>query len=406
MKTIHLTMKEEKRFEVMNMAVRGEITMEQAAQVLGVCLRQAYRLKSKTREKGVRGVIHGNRGRKCPWSLSRETRDRIVSLREGKYKGFNDTHFTEKLAGDEGIAASRETVRRILRKAGVASPRKRRPGKYRSRREPKESEGLMLQTDGSHHDWLEGRGPRLCLVGAIDDATNKVPAAVFEDAETTGAYFEMFEGTFKKKGIPHSIYADRTSILYTKKEPTIEEQLANKRPMTQVARALDELGVTLIAARSPQGKGRIERLWGTFQDRLTSELRLAGASTKQEAQAVLDRFLPEHNRKFARKPKNPKPAWRKIPDGVDLKRILCWKYTRTVARDNTISFNSLKLQLPKVKPFYSLAGKKVETLVLRNHIIEVYHQNRKVAGFTKHKIKTEVAGAKNKNHDILTLQLT
>ncbi len=328
METIYLTMKEAKRLEVVNMAIRGEITMEQAAEVLGVCLRQAYRLKSKTREKGVRGVIHGNRGRECPRKLSGSLRDRIVSLRKGKYKGFNDTHFTEKLREKEGISASREAVRRILRKAGVASPRKRRPGKYRSRREPKESEGMMLQTDGSHHDWLEGRGPRLCLVGAIDDATGKVPAALFENGETTGAYFVMFEKAFRKKGLPHSIYADRHTIFQNPRELTIEEQLAGvRKPMTQLGRALDELGVTLIPASSPQAKGRIERLWGTFQDRLISELRLAGAKTKQEAQAVLARFLPEYNRKFARKPANPKPVWRKIPDGIDLNRVLCWKYS-------------------------------------------------------------------------------
>ena len=147
----------------------------------------------------------------------------------------------------------------------------------------------MFQVDGSPHDWLEGRGPRLCLVGAIDDASSKVPRAFFEVAESSWAYFRLFSEIFKTHGLSHSVYADRHWIFWTDREPTLE-----------VGRGLEELGVTLIPAGSPQAKGRVERLWGTFQDRLVSELRLAGAKTKEQAQAVLDRVLPEHNRKFSK----------------------------------------------------------------------------------------------------------
>ncbi len=390
MEKISLTMKEAKRFDVIQMALRGEVSMSKAAEVLGVCLRQAYRIKKKIKEKGVKGVVHGNRGSCCKRKLSEKIERRIVDLRKGKYKGFNDTHFTEKLLA-EGIKLSREKVRRVLRKAGIASPRKRKPGKYRSRRDRRDSEGLMLQTDGSHHDWLEGRGPKLCLIGVIDDATSKVPAVRFEDGETTQGYFKVFERAFESKGLPHSIYADRHSIFRTDRELTIEEQLAGiKKPLTQAGRALDELGITLIPAGSPQAKGRIERLWGTFQDRLISELRLAGAKTKKEAQAVLNRFVPEYNRRFGRKPACMKSAWRKL-DGFDLKRILCWKHKRIVAKDNTISFKGLNLQLPKVKPLQSLVGKKVTVLVLRNRMIEVYYKNLKLAGFANQNIEMEVA---------------
>jgi len=366
------------------------VSMSRAAEVLGVCLRQAYRIKKKVKEKGVEGVVHGNRGSCCKRKLSEKMERRIVDLRKGKYKGFNDTHFTEKLL-EEGIRLSREKVRRVLRGAGIASPRKRKRGKYRSRRDRKNSEGLMLQTDGSRHDWLEGRGPKLCLIGVIDDATSKVPAARFEECETTQGYFEVFERAFKSKGLPHSIYADRHSIFRSDRELTIEEQLEGiKKPLTQVGRALDELGITLILAGSPQAKGRIERLWGTFQDRLISELRLEGAKTKKEAQNVLKRFLPEYNRRFGKKPACMKPAWRKL-DGCDLKRILCWKHKRIVANDNTISFKGLNMQLPKVKPLQSLAGKKVTVLVLKNKVIEVYYKNLKLAGFADHNMKMEVA---------------
>lgn len=148
------------------------------------------------------------------------------------------------------------------------------------------------------------------MIGAIDDATSKVPKAFFEQNETSFAYFRLFSSVFKQKGLPQSVYADRHSIFWTEREPTTEEQLAGNQPRTQVGRALEELGVTLIPAGSPQAKGRIERLWGTFQDRLVSELRLAGAKTKEQAQAVLERLLPHYNRKFAKAAAQAKPAWR------------------------------------------------------------------------------------------------
>jgi len=357
--------------------------MIQAAQVLGVSERQAYRIKNKIQKKGVKGAVHGNRGRQCGWKVSEEVVRQVVKLREGKYAGFNDTHFTEKLAEAERIVVSREKVRRILRQRGIATPRRRRNGKHRKRREPSVSEGLMLQTDGSHHDWLEGRGPRLCLIGAIDDATRKVPAALFRETETTESYFGVFEESFRKKGLCHSVYADRHSIFYTDRELTVPEQLAGQRkPMTELGRAFDELGIVLIPAGSPQAKGRIERLWGTFQDRLVSELRLAKASTLAEAQAVLDWFVPKYNRRFGIKSANGASAWRKLPAGLDLRRVFCWKRKRVVARDNTIAFEGNTLQLPKTKPWYSLAGKTVDVFILRDKTVEVFYRDVKVAVFT------------------------
>src|SRR2546425_1274451 len=274
--TITLTMEEQKRVAVIQRVFRGEMTMGEAAMGLGVSERQTFRIKAQIREEGVKGVIHGNRGRSSKRKLSTKTERQIVELARGKYRGFNDHHLTEKLVEKEGIEVCREKVRQILRSAGLPSPRKRRPPRHRSRRERRGAEGMMLQVDGSPHDWLEGRGPCLCLIGAIDDATGKVLAAFFEEAESSWAYFRLFSEIFNKQGLPHSVYADRHSIFWTEREPTLQEQLLNKRPTTEVGRGLEELGVTLIPAGSPQAKGRIERLWGTFQDRLVSELRLAG----------------------------------------------------------------------------------------------------------------------------------
>ena len=185
----------------------------------------------------------------------------------------------------------------------------------------------MLQVDGSPHDWLEGRGPRLCLTGAIDDATSKVMRAFFVQAESSWGYFKLFSDTFGEHGLPQSIYTDCHSVFWTDREPTIEEQLINKKPRTEVGRGLEELGVTLILAHSPQAKGRIERLWNTFQDRLVSELRLAKAKTMEQAQAVLERYLPVHNRKFS-KPSMAEPVWRKV-SSLQIERALCFKQQRT-----------------------------------------------------------------------------
>lgn len=379
MKTITLTMKEQKRVEVIERVFRGELRMAEAALVLGVSERHSFRIKAKIRKEGVKGVIHGNRGRSSKRKVTQNTQARVVKLAQGKYRGFNDHHLTEKLK-EEGIELSREKVRQILRCGGIASPRKRRPPKHRARRERREAEGMMLQVDGSPHDWLEGRGAYLTLIGAIDDATGKVLWAFFQDNETSWAYLKLFSGIFRKNGLPHSVYADRHSIFWTDRQPTVEEQLAGKRPTTQVGRALEELAITLIPAGSPQAKGRIERLWETFQDRLVSELRLAGAKTQPQAQAVLECYLPKHNRSFAKPAAKAGPAWRKV-DPKRLKQSLCFKYQRVVAKDNTVRFEGAVFQIPKSSPYRSYAGKKIHVHVLLDGSVEFFYQAEQIAQF-------------------------
>lgn len=380
MDTIALTMREQQRVAVIERVFRGELTMAEAAMVLGVSERQSFRIKARIGKEGVRGVIHGNRGRSSPRKLPVKTRHRIVELAQGKYRGFNDHHLTEKLAEVEGITVSREVVRQLLRGEGLASPRKRRPSRHRARRVRRAAEGMLLQVDGSSHDWLEGRGPALTLVGAIDDATGQVPWAVFVDHETTWAYLQLFWHIGMQQGLPQAVYADRHSIFWTDREPTLQEQLAGQRPLTQVGRALHELGITLIPAGSPQAKGRVERLWGTFQDRLVSELRLVGATTPAEAQAVLERVLPQHNRRFAAAPVEAVPAWRPV-DRSRLIQTLCFKYRRVVAKDNTVAFQGIVLPLPKRSLFVSWAHKGVDVHVLLDGSVEIYFQHDRLARF-------------------------
>lgn len=348
--------------------------------MLGVSERQCYRIKARVKKQGVKGVVHGNRGRPCKHKVAEKEVKRIVELAKGKYRGFNDHHLTEKLEEEEKIKFSREKVRRILRSHGISSPRKKRPPKHRSRRVRREAEGMMIQVDGSPHDWLEGRGPRLSLIGGIDDATSKVPAAFFEEQETSAAYFGLFLEMGKTHGLPLSVYADRHAIFWTDREPTVNEQLAGKRPTTEVGRGLEELSVTLIPAGSPQAKGRIERLWGTFQDRLVSELRLAGAKTKEQAQAVLERFLPDYNRKFSKPAVKAQSAWRKV-NATQLERSLCFKSQRTVAKDNTVAFEGIIFQIPKRSPYCSYANKRIDVHVLLDGTVEFLYREEKIARF-------------------------
>ena len=186
----------------------------------------------------------------------------------------------------------------MLRKVGIPPKRKRRRVKYRKRRERKDAFGMMLQIDASPHDWLEGRGPWLTLVGAVDDATG-YGWSRFVTAETTWAYLNLMREVISSHGLPLSLYSDRHSIFHPLREPTIIEQLKNIQPLTQFGRAMNELGITITKAWSPQAKGRIERFFGFLQDRLVVELRLAGAKSMEEANQVLDAFLPEYNRQFS-----------------------------------------------------------------------------------------------------------
>jgi hypothetical protein len=240
---------------------------------------------------------------------------------------------------------------------------------------------MLLQTDGSPHDWLEGRGPRLCLIGAIDDATNKVPYALFSEQETTAGYMRMLKEIVSKEGIPAALYHDRHTIFELSKDvlPSLEQQLMGKEPKTQLGRLLGELGIESIAANSPQAKGRIERLWGTFQDRLVSELRLARASTLEEANRVLRDFLPDYNRRFAVASRDPNAAYDKPAVQFKADEYFCFKYERTVGADNVVRYEQHRLQVLPSNGRSSYAGRKVEVQVRLDGSLAVYYQDKPLA---------------------------
>jgi transposase len=380
-KGLTLTMKEKNRVEIIQAFAAGKIGAEDACRLLERSERSVYRMKSRLLDKGIEGLIHGNKGKPSARATPAKVKRRVLRLVQKKYGDINDTHLCEILERDDGICLGRETLRRILREHGFKPKRRRRPPKYRSRRERKPAFGIMLQIDASPHDWLEGRGPWLTLVGAIDDATNHRWAR-FVESETTWAYMDLMRGIFGSNGLPLSLYADRHSIFFIAREPTIVEQLKDSPPLTQFGRAMKELGVKVIPAFSPQAKGRVERMWGVFQDRLVVELRLAGAKNIEQANMVLERFLSDFNARFREEPKEKTNLFRKAPCRTQLDRILCLKEQRTVAKDHTVSFEGLILQIPPSRRFHSLAGRRVEVLQLRDGSIQIEHRCGCVARFS------------------------
>jgi hypothetical protein len=297
-----------------------------------------------------------------PWALPAALRRTILELRRGKYAGFNDSHFCQKLHSEENLCLSRESVRRILRRAKLASPQKRRPRRYRARRLRRPRFGMMVLTDASRHDWLEGRGPELTLIGFQDDATSQILSAHFQlEPENTLGYLRAVHAMVSTHGVPLSVYRDRHGI-FQRNDPhwTVAEQLAGKQSPTQLGRALQELGIQQIPAYSPQAKGRIERAWRTCQDRLVSELRLAQACDLDSANLVLARFCADYNQRFAVPAREAQRDFRSLPARFDLARCLSFRYQRVVGPDHVITFGAHSIALPPLSSKRGYAGHSVD----------------------------------------------
>jgi len=357
--TVPLSQKELQRVSVVGACIKGELACARAAVLLCLSVRQVKRLKKRMREEGEAALAHANRGRPSPRRLADDAAAQIVQLARGTYAGFNDHHLCEKLVEREGFSLSRESLRRLLRKNGIGSPRKRRAPAHRQRRVRSARIGELVQLDGSPHDWLEGRGSRFTALGMQDDATGKILAAQFFPAETTFGYLCLLRQMLRRFGVPLALYGDHSGIFVRNDDGwTVDEQLAGKRQPTQFGRALEQLGVTFIAANSPQAKGRVERLWGVLQDRLTSELRLAQAVDIDSANAVLRKFITDYNHRFARKPREMETAWRAAPHSLD--RICCFVHERTVSNDNVVQWEGRRFQIPQQARRFSFAGAKIQ----------------------------------------------
>ena len=348
---------EQTRLKVLNSVMVGQLPVAQAAELLGVSERHVWRVLAAYRSEGAAALVHGNRGRRPANATSEAAIADVLRLATTRYSGTNHTHLSELLMEREGIALSRSTVRRIALRAGVTSPRRRRSPRHRVRRKRMPQAGMLVQIDGSHHRWLEGRGPSFALLLAVDDATSTVPYALFQVEEDARGYLMLMEGLIQRSGIPLAVYSDRHAVFKHPAEP--RQKLPGP---TQFARAMQQLGIRQIFARSPQAKGRVERAAGTFQDRLVTELRLARVETMDQANEILHRYLPRFDRQFGVPAAQSEVAYRPPETATAVEQALCFRYRRKVAKDNTVKYRWRTLQLLPGQERPSYAGVRVEVL--------------------------------------------
>lgn len=345
----------------------AKLSLVEAAQVLGLCYRQTKRVWGRYREQGDKGLVHRLRGKPGARAKPAKTKARILARYAQRYPDFGPTLAAEYLA-QEGLGVDHETLRRWLLATGQRTVRRRRQ-RHRQWRERRPCLGAMVQLDGSHHDWFEGRGERCVLMVMVDDATNRVWAQFYQE-ETTRASYDMLDGWTRRQGLPQSLYVDRDSIYRCEGLGSVAEQLAGKEPQTQFGRAMKQLGVELILANSPQAKGRVERINGVLQDRLVKALRLAGISDiKRANQFLAQDYLMGFNRKFQVEPASPADAHQAIPRKLD--EVLSWEVDRVVQRDWTVASAAKWYQLDRQHEPLSLAGKSVIVRTLRDGQVQL-----------------------------------
>jgi Integrase core domain. len=364
---------ERERMTVMVGVREAELTLVQAAELMGVCYRQSKRIWKRYQADGDAGLVHRLRGRPSARRKPPELRAQALArYAEERYADFGPTLMAEELL-KEKLVVDHETLRRWRMAEGQHTVHRRKQ-KHRQWRERKPSFGAMVQLDGSHHDWFEGRGPKCVLMVMVDDATNQMRARFFQE-ETTRASYDVLEGWVRKHGLPGSLYVDRDSIYRCEGVASIAEQLAGQPPQTQFGRAMEALGVELILANSPQAKGRVERMNGVLQDRLVKTMRLAGISDMESANRFLDgKYLRQFNRQFARAAASPVDLHRAVPR--NLHEVLSWEEERVVQGDWTVACAGKRYQLDRQHEALSLVRRKVIVRTLRNGRVQLVYRGK------------------------------
>ena len=369
-----MSKKERPRLGVMKQVKAKLLSLVVAAELLGLSYRQAKRVWRRYRDRGDAGLVHLGRGRCGNRGKAGKARERILARYQERYPDFGPTLAAEHLSR-EGLKVDHETLRRWLLAKGLWTLQRRRQ-KHRQWRERKACFGELVQMDGSHHDWFEGRRAKAVLMVMIDDATNR-SYAQFSEEETTRAAYDTFEGYARRHKLPLGLYVDRDSIYRTERELSVAEQLAGEKPLTQFGRAMKQLGVKIELASSPQAKGRVERRNGLLQDRLVKELRLAGISDLVRANQFLEQeFLPEINRRFWVKPAQEADAHLPVPR--DLAEILSWEEERIVQRDWTVAWEGRWFQIESGHEALCLVGRSVVVRELRNGAVQLIREKQKL----------------------------
>lgn len=377
-----LKQKDLKRATLIEACIKGECTIKQVANALGISERRVKQIKKEVKENGVKSIQHGNRGRKPKNTISNGIIKKILELRSSyEYEISNFRHFQELLKERENIDISYSALYNILKNAGIKSPKKHRKSKLHHRRKRKECEGMMLQADGTPFEWF-GDGQKYSLHGFVDDATGKITGLYMCKNECLLGYLEVLRQTLENFGIPISLYPDKYSVFFPPKKVddhiTIEEQLnGREKGITQFGRIVEELGIAMFAASSPQAKGRIERLWETLQSRLVTEFRVNKIKTIEEANEFLLDYIITYNSKFSVEPTSKTSLFLKLPKRYNLDELLCVKFERTIDNAGVFSINNSKFQIldknlpPKTKIQIYLSQKIGMRVKVHNKIYDV-----------------------------------
>lgn len=370
---IIVTMKDIQRYKVLQDVVEKRITGLQAAKILGLTNVHITRLKKRLITGGFESLLRKPPPQPPNKQITKEQLDKIIKLRNELYFDFNINHFKEKLNEKHNIPYCYATIRNILVNHDLHQPRKKKIVHRLRRRMPKS--GMLVQMDSSQHNWLPHIKEKWWLIAMIDDATNEVPYAYFFPKDTLFSNMHIIRRFVEIKGLFISLYADKASHFKTTRHEGIHYTVNPEQEETQIQRALQELDITLIPANSAQAKGRIERLFGTFQDRLIKEMRLANIQNYNQSNSfLLKTFLPDYNARFSIK--NVESMYTPLPENINLDTVFCVKFERTVNSDNTIQVRGCVIQIPPSKYHLSFAKRKIDVCILEDNRVFVLYNNK------------------------------
>jgi transposase len=366
--------KEYERMKIMEKVKEKSVRQKEAGDVMGIGDRQVRRLLVQYNEKGVLGILSQQRGKPSNRQIAQEEKDKVLAIIREQYPGFGPTLAHEKLLEKGLIPFSVETLRQAMMQSGLWKGKQKKTGPVYQQRMRRGKLGELVQIDGSPHKWF---GEESCeLLAGVDDATSNIMHLKFVDSESIESYFAFTEEYLSLHGRPEALYSDRHSIFVTTRKPTIDEQLAKQYPKTQYGRAMEEIGIELICARTPQAKGRIERCFKTLQDRLVKELKLERITTREEANAYLPTFIASYNKKFAVPAREQENAHRAVHQ--TLKEILVIKSTRKVSKQLEVQYEHLTYQLHVPKNSLALRGVHVHVHKTMQGEVSIIYREKKI----------------------------
>lgn len=372
--TLTMSTREIDRVTIMDQVLLGQMNQKKACQALDISYRQVKRIFKRFKASGAEGIVHKSRGKRSPKKMQDTEIKKITDIIVKNYSDFKPTFASEKLEEIHGIKRSKETIRKIMIDAGLWRAKTHRRIKTYQMRQRRSCEGELIQMDGSPHDWFEGRAPKCCLIVFIDDATSKLLELRFVEVESTHAYFQALNSYLLKCGRPASMYSDKHSIFKINTSSNGSSCKTESPSNTQLGRALEELGIELITANTPQAKGRVERANKTLQDRLIKEMRLKNISSIEEANAYLPEFIKAHNRNFAVAANSSLNAHRPLLKSHDLDLILCKQIPRILSKQLTFQYENVIFQIQTKRPKYALRKQSVLVLDAPNEHIKVVYK--------------------------------